>query len=103
MIDCIIIERWCQKEDEVKEYVTTITQRGQITIPVEVQRLLGVKPHDRIALTIEDGIVELRPVAYTVETAFASVPPLAEAITIDEQIERAKEERAERLVRKLRQ
>ncbi|MGH9173115.1 MAG: hypothetical protein ACRD1H_02090 [Vicinamibacterales bacterium] len=72
-------------------------------IPVEIQRLLGVKPRDRIALAIEDGIVELRPVTYTVDTAFASVAPLADAITIDEQIERAKEERAERLAKKLRQ
>ena len=27
----------------MKEFTTTITQRGQVTIPAEVRRVLGVK------------------------------------------------------------
>lgn len=33
----------------MKELVTTLTQRGQVTVPAEVRGLLGVKPRDRQA------------------------------------------------------
>ena len=39
----------------MKEITTTTTQRNQVTIPVEVRRLLGLKPGDKVAFTIEDG------------------------------------------------
>jgi AbrB family looped-hinge helix DNA binding protein len=59
----------------VKELVTTLTQRGQVTVPAEVRRLLGLKPRDKVAFMIDDGVVQLRPAAFTLETVFASVPP----------------------------
>ena len=27
----------------------TLTAQGQVTIPIEIRRLLGIKPHDNIA------------------------------------------------------
>lgn len=86
----------------MQQLVTTMTQRGQITVPAEVRRLLGLKPHDKVAFTIEDGEVRLVPVAFTLETAFGSVAPLHDGIDVDERIRQAKEERAERLVEKMR-
>jgi AbrB family looped-hinge helix DNA binding protein len=61
----------------VKEIITTITQRGQVTIPAEVRRLLGARPRDKIAFQIDGDEVRLAPVTFTLEAAFGSVPPLS--------------------------
>jgi AbrB family looped-hinge helix DNA binding protein len=37
--------------------VATVSAKGQITLPVEARRALGIKPHDRVVIEIlPDGI-----------------------------------------------
>ena len=60
----------------MKEIITTMTQRGQVTVPSEVRRLLGLKPRDKVAFTIENDQVRIGPARFTLESAFASVKPL---------------------------
>ncbi len=43
---------------------TTITKKGQVTIPREVREKLGLKPGDRIVFTVEDGRIIGIPVEY---------------------------------------
>lgn len=71
----------------MKEILTTITTRGQVTVPVEVRRRLGLKPHDKVAFTIDDAEVRLRPVAFSLESVFGSVEPLSTTTDL-KQIER---------------
>jgi antitoxin PrlF len=52
--------------DIVRPLVSRITTKGQVTIPVELRRLLGVGPHDLVAFEVSDGAVRLVP---------ASAPP----------------------------
>ncbi|MBI4288984.1 MAG: type II toxin-antitoxin system PrlF family antitoxin, partial [Chloroflexi bacterium] len=52
----------------MKEITTTITQRGQVTIPAEVRRILGVKPRDRVSFTIENTHVHLKRASFTLES-----------------------------------
>jgi antitoxin PrlF len=54
----------------MKEIPATITSKGQVTIPVEVRRHLGLKERDRIAFVIEpDGPVTLKvPTFPTIES-----------------------------------
>lgn len=58
---------------------TTITKKGQVTIPVEIRRALGVGPHDQVAFVVEDHQVHLRPakgvVARTAGALRAYFPP----------------------------
>jgi AbrB family looped-hinge helix DNA binding protein len=84
----------------VKEIVTTITQAGQITLPVEVQRLLGVKPRDRVAFAIEDREVRLIPAQYTLESVGASVEPATATEDFEQIVSDAKDERAQRRARR---
>ena len=84
----------------MKELLTTVTKRGQITVPAEVRRLLGIKPYDKVAFAVDDGEVRLKPVQFSLETAYQSVPPLKRKLT-DEEVSRiAKEDKAERTARK---
>lgn len=79
----------------MKEIVTTITQRSQVTVPVEVRRVLGVKPRDKIAFTIEDGEVRLAPPSFSLESAYGSVKPLEKPENFEKISRAAKDAKAE--------
>lgn len=87
----------------IREILATLTSRGQISVPVEVQRRLGLKPHDTLAFTIdsETGEVRLRRARFTLETAYQSVPALEQPLS-DEDLSRiAKEDKAAHMLREL--
>jgi AbrB family looped-hinge helix DNA binding protein len=85
----------------MKQIVTTITKAGQITLPAEVRRILGVKVRDRVAFAIDNGRVTIVPMKYTIRSAAGSVGPPTTTEDLDRRIREAKEERAERIVSKL--
>jgi AbrB family looped-hinge helix DNA binding protein len=44
----------------MREILMTVTSKGQVTIPAEVRRLLGVQKRRKVAFVIEDrGVVKL--------------------------------------------
>ena len=86
----------------MKEILTTVTQRGQVTLPVEVRRLLGVKPRDKVAFTIDHNQVRLQPATFTLETTFGSVTPRNRPEDFEAISEAAKEEHVERVLKKMR-
>jgi antitoxin PrlF len=86
----------------MREFTTTVTQRGQVTVPAEVRRLLGIKPRSKLTFRIDGDKVRLMPAAFTIETAFASVPPINRPENFKEIERQAKEELVERAIRKMR-
>ena len=40
---------------------STVTSKGQTTIPREIRKLLGLKENDRILYEVEDGKVAIKP------------------------------------------
>ena len=38
-----------------------LTRKGQVTIPAEIRRLLGIGPHDAVAFVVEDNQVRITP------------------------------------------
>ena len=40
---------------------STISSKGQITVPLEIRERLGLKPGDRVEFVIDDGRTILRP------------------------------------------
>ena len=87
----------------MKQIVTTITQRGQVTIPAEVRRLLGVAPRDKVAFQIDDGQVSLVAAPFTLESAYGSVEPLHRPEDFKELTRAAKAAHVQRVVDKLRE
>lgn len=86
----------------MKEILATVTQRGQITIPAEVRRLLGAKRGDKLAFQIDGTEIRLAPAAMTLESAFGSVKPFAHPEDLDRIAQDAKEEHVARSVAKMR-
>ncbi len=39
-----------------------VSSKGQVTLPVECRRALDVRPHDRVAIQLEDDKIVIRPV-----------------------------------------
>lgn len=87
----------------MKEILATITQRGQVTIPAEVRRLLGTKTGDKVAFQIEGTEVRLAPAAMTLESAYGSVKPVAHPEDFARIEEAAKEEHVARTLAKMHQ
>ena len=85
----------------MKQITTTITQRGQVTIPAEVRRMLGVKPRDKVAFTIEKGEVRLEPVPFSLESAYGSVKPSSKPEDFERVTQAAKDAKAEKTTRAL--
>ena len=86
----------------VQEYVSTVTQRGQVTIPAEVRRLLGVKPRSKVTFRVDDDEVSLVASEFTLESAFRSVKPLNRPENFKQLSRIARDEHAVRSMRKLR-
>lgn len=63
----------------------TVTSKGQITIPVEVRRSLGLEAGSRIEFILTDaGTYELVPVTGTVRALRGIVPRLDRTVTLEE-------------------
>ena len=54
---------------------STITSKGQTTIPNEIRKQLGLEAGDGLVYSIEDDRIVIRPVKGTLLDAYASVKP----------------------------
>jgi AbrB family looped-hinge helix DNA binding protein len=62
----------------MREIVSTVTSKGQVTIPAEIRRYLGLKQGDKLSFVIGDsGTVELQLPRYpTVASVAGKVKPI---------------------------
>lgn len=86
----------------MREIVASVTQRGQVTIPAEVRRLLGIRPRDKVAFAIDDDQVRLVPARFTLEQAFGSVRPLRRPEDFERIVHEAMEDHADEVLREMR-
>lgn len=87
----------------MKTFESTISSKGQVTIPIDVRRQLGLNAGDTITfVATDDGKVEIRPVRFTLESVFGSVKALPnESLDLEREIEEATEESVARKMRRL--
>ncbi len=86
---------------EIEEYLRTVQTKGQVTIPVEIRRLLGVKPGDKVVFRVVKGVVELQPVTMTLEQTFGAVSPQERPEDFSTLREVAIEEHAQKVVEEM--
>jgi AbrB family looped-hinge helix DNA binding protein len=73
---------------------STISSKGQTTIPVEIQRRLDVKPGDKLQYFLEaDGRVSLIPKSLSVKDLSGVLPPPKRVVSV-EKMNRAIADRA---------
>lgn len=59
----------------MRELETTLTQKGQVTIPAEIRSRLGLKPHDKVRFELEGEVVKLRPAPSKILRWYGAVTP----------------------------
>jgi antitoxin PrlF len=73
----------------MREIISTITTKGQVTIPVEIRRLLGVGPQDKIAFVVENDQVHLLPRGSVAQRTAGALKSEQPALSPDQEREAA--------------
>ena len=60
----------------MSEMVSSVSPKGQVTVPVAIRRLLGIKPKDKVAFRVEGKRVELTPARTPLDESYMAVPAL---------------------------
>ncbi|MBM3130538.1 MAG: AbrB/MazE/SpoVT family DNA-binding domain-containing protein [Chloroflexi bacterium] len=79
---------------EIQEHHGTVTQKGQVTIPFRIRKLLDIRPYDRVTFRVAEGRVELLPAHLTLETVYGAVRPRSRPENWKTVRRQAREERA---------
>ena len=82
----------------------TITRQGQVTIPADIRRHLGLTKPGKVTFVIEEHGVRLERPRYTLESAFGAIPGIpGTSPDFDKEIEEAMEEHVAEKMRRWRE
>jgi AbrB family looped-hinge helix DNA binding protein len=59
-----------------RRYVTRLTHNGQVTIPADVRRLLGLEPGQTVTFEVTGGEVHVKPARPALDAVYGTVKPL---------------------------
>ncbi len=88
-------------EERVKEIASTVTSKGQVTIPVEVRKHLGIQQGDKVSFIIDEveGSVRLESPRYrSVADLRGAAGCLKEPLAWSEVLTIAREDQAHKAV-----
>ena len=85
----------------MKEILTTLTKKGQVTIPIEIRNYLGLKSKDKIAFKINNGNVQVSPAKYTLESVYGIIKPLNKPEDYKELKKIALDEHAQKVIEEM--
>lgn len=86
----------------MKEIITTMTVKGQVTIPVEIRNLLGLKAKDKVAFNIKEDTVSIAPSKYCLENIYGIVKPLNHPEDFKKLTKIAIEDHSKKVIEKMR-
>jgi AbrB family looped-hinge helix DNA binding protein len=75
-----------------EEYIRTVTQKGQVTIPANIRKILGVGPNDKVAFILEGNKIQITSTKSVVERtagAFQSRKRPSKVVELREKAEKA--------------
>lgn len=85
-------------QNNVKEFIGSVSPKGMVTIPQEARDLFNIKPKGKVVIRVSQQIIEVKPMPMTLEQTFGSVTPLNRPENFNELIRMAKEERAQKVI-----
>ena len=80
-------------------YTSSISPKGQITLPKDIRARLGLRAKDRVSIHLEDEHIVVTPAVDTLRAAYRSIPALKRPLTDREMTEVAAEEHAQAAAR----
>ena len=60
----------------MQEFETSVTEKGQVTIPQEIRRIMGLKPRDKVRFEVEGDVVKISRASSKLMQWFGSVTPM---------------------------
>lgn len=66
----------------MRQITATIMSNGQVTVPAELRRRLGVD-QGKIVVVLDDAAVRLQPARFTLDTVLGAIDPLPGSTTAD--------------------
>ena len=78
----------------MKTFTSSLSAKGQITIPLEFRRRLGLRPNDKVTIHLSGDVLTVVPIRSSLETIYQSVPALARPLSDTEMTRIAAEEHA---------
>src|SRR4051812_43831961 len=82
------------KERITPERTSSVSPKGQVTIPAEIRQELGLRPRDRVVFEMHEGQLLIRPARSSLDASYRSVPALDRPLSDNEMTEIAQEEHA---------
>ena len=73
----------------MKQILTRVTKGGQITLPSEIRKILGVGPQDRVAFELDGEEIRIVRPKSTLQSVKGSVKPATRTEDFDEMIRNA--------------
>ncbi len=80
---------------------STVTSKGQVTLPADFRRKLGLRPGDRVHFSLEDGTIRVDPRSYADRTAGMFMGRLSRAATLKEEEQAAADYSVQQQLKKL--
>jgi AbrB family looped-hinge helix DNA binding protein len=65
----------------MRTFVSSVSPKGQITLPIEVRRLLGIHPKDRVTIRLDGAVVTIATGELSLADVYRSVPALPRPLT----------------------
>ncbi|MBI4202678.1 MAG: AbrB/MazE/SpoVT family DNA-binding domain-containing protein [Chloroflexi bacterium] len=83
--------------------ITTVTGKGQVTIPTEFREALQLKAKDKVAFELVDGELRLIPIKSTLLAGFGAVKPKERPEDFERIRREVREERAEAVLKEMKE
>ena len=64
--------------------IATVTSKGQVTLPAEARKKLGIKAGSKLEFVVLEGRLEVIPVSESVTTLKSILPKPKKRLTIEE-------------------
>ena len=84
-----------QEVSDMNEQLTIVTRKGQVTIPADIRRALGIKEGDKVAFGLEDDQVKLTRKGSVVEQTAGALKSDIPALSLREERDAAEQAIAE--------
>jgi len=84
----------------VRERLAVVTRKGQVTIPVEIRKALGIEEGDRVSFVVDEDEVKLRRTGSVVARTAGAFKGRAPAMTVERLREAAEEGMSEDALRR---
>ena len=60
----------------MQEFETSVTEKGQVTIPQEIRRIMGLQPRDKVRFEVDGEVVKISRASSKLLELFGSVTPI---------------------------